>query len=63
MDFQLEVAKEKLGEKNVFVSKINVINIERHIEAFLGIAETNIVMPWDRNTRVKEENSDIYTEG
>lgn len=63
MDFQLEIAKEKLGEKNIFISKIDVINVERHIENFLGIDRTNIVMPWDRNAKIKDENSDIFSLG
>lgn len=57
MDFQLERAQELLGKENVFVGKIDTINIERHIETFLGIDNTNIVMPWDRNKRIKGEDN------
>jgi hypothetical protein len=57
MDFQLKRAQDLLGKENVFVGKIDTINIERHIEKFLGIEDTNIVMPWDRNERTRKEDS------
>ena len=49
MDLQLEQAKYILGEKNVFVSKINVLNVERQIEKFLGLSETNISLTWEKH--------------
>lgn len=49
MELQLKHAKSILGPRNIFVGKITESNIERKIEQFLGIMETNIAMTWEKH--------------
>lgn len=45
----LERAKSILGHQNIFISKIDEPNVERKIEHFLGLGETNISLPWEKH--------------